>query len=134
MRDIFFVLIFPLILYAVFKRPFIGAAMWLWVAMFFPNGWVYGFAGSFRYNLIIVVCAVISYLCWKDKEKNEYDTLTFLILFFLFEVFQEFYRDNLLLPLNAIMFFFQNYPHLNYVFHFENHLKASSFWMIKVYL
>ncbi len=83
MRDIFFVLIFPLILYAVFKRPFIGAAMWLWVAMFFPNGWVYGFAASFRYNLIIVVCAVISYLCWKDKEKNEHDLLTFLILFFL---------------------------------------------------
>ena len=84
MRDIFFVLIFPFILYAVFKRPFIGAAMWLWVSMFFPNGWVYGFAGSFRYNLIIVVCAVFSYIGWKDKEKNEKDTLTSLILLFLF--------------------------------------------------
>jgi probable O-glycosylation ligase (exosortase A-associated) len=87
MRDIFFVLIFPLILYAVFKRPFIGAAMWLWVAMFFPNGWVYGFAGSFRYNFIIVVVAVFSYVRWKDKEKNEKDPLTFLILLFLFWTF-----------------------------------------------
>ena len=87
MRDIFFVLIFPLILYAVFKRPFIGAAMWLWVAMFFPNGWVYGFAGSFRYNFIIVICAVISYVRWKDKEKNEKDPLTFLILLFLLWTF-----------------------------------------------
>jgi probable O-glycosylation ligase (exosortase A-associated) len=87
MRDVFFVLVFPLILYAVFKRPFIGAAMWLWVAMFFPNGWVYGFAGSFRYNFIIVVCAVISYIFWNDKEKNEKDTLTFLILLFLLWTF-----------------------------------------------
>lgn len=84
MRDILFVLIFPLILYAVFKRPFIGAAMWLWVAMFFPNGWVYSFAGSFRYNFIIVVFAIISYVNWKDKQKNEKDTLTFLILLFIF--------------------------------------------------
>ncbi len=83
MRDIVFLLIIPFILYASLKRPFIGAAMWLWVAMHFPNGWVYGFAGNFRYNLIIVVCAFISYIKWKEKEKLEVDKLTFLIVLFL---------------------------------------------------
>ena len=84
MRDIFFLLILPFLLYASLKRPFIGAAMWLWVAMHFPNGWVYGFAGNFRYNLIIVVCAFLSYVKWQDKQKLEGDKLTFLIVLFLF--------------------------------------------------
>lgn len=83
MRDIFFLLIIPFILYASLKRPFIGAAMWLWVAMHFPNGWVYSFAGNFRYNLIIVACAFLSYLTWQEKEELESDKLTFLIVAFL---------------------------------------------------
>jgi probable O-glycosylation ligase (exosortase A-associated) len=87
MRDILFILIIPFILYASLHRPFIGAAMWLWVAMHFPNGWVYGFAGSFRYNLIIVVCAFLSYVLWKDKSKMEADQLTFLIVLFLIWTF-----------------------------------------------
>jgi probable O-glycosylation ligase (exosortase A-associated) len=87
MRDIVFLLIIPFILYASLQRPFIGAAMWLWVAMHFPNGWVYGFAGSFRYNLIIVVCAFLSYLRWKDKSKMDGDQLTFLIVLFLIWTF-----------------------------------------------
>jgi probable O-glycosylation ligase (exosortase A-associated) len=87
MRDILFILIIPFILYASLHRPFIGAAMWLWVAMHFPNGWVYGFAGNFRYNLIIVVCAFLSYVLWKDKSKMEADQLTFLIVLFLIWTF-----------------------------------------------
>ncbi len=83
MRDIFFLFIFPLIIYAVLRKPFIGAAMWLWVAMHFPNGWVYSFATSFRYNMIIVLCAAISYIKWKEKEPFKGDGLTFLIFIFL---------------------------------------------------
>ncbi len=84
MRDILFILIFPLLLYATLKRPFIGAAMWLWVAMHYPNGWVYGFASSFRYNFIIVIVAFLSYLKWKEKEKLPGDSLILLIFIFLF--------------------------------------------------
>ncbi|MCJ8321270.1 MAG: putative O-glycosylation ligase, exosortase A system-associated [Colwellia sp.] len=87
MRDIVLILIIPFIIYAVLNRPFIGAAMWLWVAMHFPNGWVYGFAGSLRYNLIIVICAFLSYLRWKDKGKLKVDQLTFLIISFLIWTF-----------------------------------------------
>jgi len=83
-RDLLFIVIFPLLVYASFKRPFIGAAMWLWVAMHFPNGWVYGFAGSFRYNLLIVIFAFLSYIFWKDKGKVSLDKTSFLIGLFLF--------------------------------------------------
>lgn len=83
MRDLVFILAFLFILYATFKRPFIGAAMWLWVAMHFPNGWVYGFAGNFRYNLIIVLSALLSYFIWKHKPKIKPDGLNFLIGLFL---------------------------------------------------
>lgn len=87
MRDLFLLLIIPFIFYAVLQRPFIGAAMWLWVSMFYPNGWVYGVAGSFRYNLLIVFFAVISYAKWPDKGKIPRDKLTFLIVIFLFWTF-----------------------------------------------
>ena len=44
MRDLFMLAILPLLLYPMFKRPFIAVGMWLWTALFFPNGWVYGMA------------------------------------------------------------------------------------------
>ena len=87
MRDVILLLIIPFIIYAALNRPFIGAAMWLWVAMHFPNGWVYGVAGSIRYNLLIVICGFISYILWRDKSRLEVDKLTFLIIAFLIWTF-----------------------------------------------
>ena len=82
MRDIFLVLVFPFLLYFIFKRPYIGVSLWIWSAMFFPNGWVWGFASSFRYNLLIALATIISYFFQKDKIKTESSALTTLILFF----------------------------------------------------
>lgn len=87
MRDALFLLIFPMILYFCFKKPFIGISMWLWVALFFPKGWVYGFASGFRYNLIIVAATIISYLVMKEKQKNQWDSLSWVVLLFLFWTF-----------------------------------------------
>ncbi|MEW6990608.1 putative O-glycosylation ligase, exosortase A system-associated [Colwelliaceae bacterium 6441] len=84
MRDVLMVCVMLAIFVAVIRKPFIGAAMWLWVAMFFPKGWVYGFAGAFRYNLLIVILAFASYMFSKDKKDNlPSDGLTFLIFMFL---------------------------------------------------
>lgn len=82
MRDILLVLVFPFLLYFIIKRPYIGVSLWIWSAMFFPNGWVWGFASSFRYNLLIALATIISYVFQKNKIKTEGSALTTLILFF----------------------------------------------------
>lgn len=83
MRDLLFIVVFPFLVFATLKRPFIGVAMWVWIAMHFPNGWMYSFGSGIRYNLIIVIVTVISYLILKNKPKVEWDLLTSLILLFL---------------------------------------------------
>ena len=82
MRDILLVLVFPILLFFIFKRPYIGVSLWIWSAMFFPNGWVWGFASSFRYNLLIAIATILSYVFQKNKIKTEASGLTVLILFF----------------------------------------------------
>lgn len=84
MRDILLVLVFPFLLYFIFKRPYIGVSLWIWSAMFFPNGWVWGFASSFRYNMLIALATILSYVFQKNKIKTEGSALTTLILFFFF--------------------------------------------------
>ena len=82
MRDILLVLVFPFLLYFIFKRPYIGVSLWIWSAMFFPNGWVWGFASSFRYNMLIALVTIISYVFQKNKVKTDSSGLTTLILVF----------------------------------------------------
>lgn len=82
MRDLFFLAILPLILYAMFKRPFIAVGMWIWTAMFFPNAWMYGFASSLRYNLIFTGITILGYLMLKDKPKVQFGAVGGLILLF----------------------------------------------------
>jgi probable O-glycosylation ligase (exosortase A-associated) len=50
--------------------------------MFFPNGWVWGFASSFRYNMLIALATIISYVFQKNKVKTDSSGLTILILVF----------------------------------------------------
>lgn len=82
MRDIFLITVFPVLLYFIFRRPYIGVSLWIWSAMFFPNGWVWGFASSLRYNMLIAVATILSYLFQQNKVKTDASGLTILILFF----------------------------------------------------
>jgi len=83
MRDIVLLLVFPILLFFVLRRPFIGSSLWLWSAMFFPNGWVWGIATSLRYNLIIAVTTVFSYLISRRKGQVCFGSVSVLILVFL---------------------------------------------------
>jgi probable O-glycosylation ligase (exosortase A-associated) len=83
MRDYFFLLVVPFIVYTMLKRPFIGLGMWVWTAMFYPNIWVYGIASNIRYNLLFSIVAIISYAAMRDKPKVKFDGITFLVVLFL---------------------------------------------------
>lgn len=74
---------FLLLLIPAFKKPFIAVSLWLWTAMFFPNGWVYGIGGAVRYNLFFSVVSIASVFFVKNKSKAELNGLTVLISCFL---------------------------------------------------
>lgn len=82
MRDILIALVFPIILYFIFKKSHIGASMWLWSAMFYPKGWVWGFANSIRFNLLIAIATMLAYLFQKEKIKTEISGLSILVFIF----------------------------------------------------
>ena len=84
MRDLFFLAVLPLFLYAMMKRPFIAVGMWIWTAMFFPNGWLYGIGSGMRYNLIFTGIAMLGYLVMKDKPKVNFGAIGAVIFLFLF--------------------------------------------------
>jgi probable O-glycosylation ligase (exosortase A-associated) len=56
--------------------------MWLWTALFFPNGWVYGLASNIRYNLLFTIVAIIGYLVMKNKPKLSISPLIGLVFVF----------------------------------------------------
>lgn len=82
MRDLFMLAILPVLLYAMAKRPFIAIGMWVWTALFFPNGWVYGMASGIRYNLLFTSVAVLAYLAMRDKPKVHFGLLGGLVMLF----------------------------------------------------
>ncbi|QNA90820.1 putative O-glycosylation ligase, exosortase A system-associated [Massilia sp. Dwa41.01b] len=87
MRDLFLLAILPIMLYAMVQRPFIAVGMWVWTALFFPNGWVYGMASHIRYNLLFTAVAILGYLAWKHKPRVQLGMIgSFVLLFFLWTV------------------------------------------------
>jgi len=84
MRDLFLLGLLPFMLYAMLQRPFIALAMLPWTALFFPNAWVYGIAGSIRYNLLFAGVTLVAYLVHKHKPSFRLSGLGMLVLLFFF--------------------------------------------------
>jgi len=82
MRDLVLLAVLPVLLYAMLQRPFIALAMWPWTALFFPNGWVYGVAGSIRYNLLFAGITIFTYLIQKNKPKVHFGAIGVMVLLF----------------------------------------------------
>ena len=84
MRDLVFILIFPILIYYAIKRPFIGVGLWFWSSNFKINELLYGFAHSIPINMVFALCTIISFITYKDKPKFKLDSLfTLVLLFFL---------------------------------------------------
>jgi probable O-glycosylation ligase (exosortase A-associated) len=82
MRDLLILCLLPVLLYTMAQRPFIAVGMWLWTALFFPNGWLYGFATVIRFNLLFTIVAILSYLVYKHKPKIQFGVIGALVLGF----------------------------------------------------
>ena len=82
MRDIVLVSLLPILVFYAYKRPFIGAGLWLWTSAFNINQLVYSFAASITYNRFFAIITILSYLVSKNKAKFTLDKLSWLILLF----------------------------------------------------
>lgn len=83
MRDLAFILFFFIIIFVSYRKPFIAVSIWLWSGLFVPVYWLYGFAESFRYNLIFSLFAMATYLFCRNKPSIRFDSIFFLIILLL---------------------------------------------------
>lgn len=82
MRDAVLLLVLPFLVFAILRRPFVGLGLWIWTAMFLPNAWVYGIAGSIRYNLLFAGLTIAVYLVSKQKTQLQLGKVGVLVILF----------------------------------------------------
>lgn len=96
MRDILLVAFFFITIYYTFKKPYIGVAAWIWIALFAPTQWAFGFSTSLRMNFTIVLVTFLSYLfVFKDKRFSIGSIGVFIILFVLQAGISTLFQDTL---------------------------------------
>ncbi|WP_102797863.1 putative O-glycosylation ligase, exosortase A system-associated [Bowmanella denitrificans] len=84
MRDIFFVAFLFYAIYFTIKRPYIGVAAWIWIALTAPAEWAFGFSQTFRLNFTIVLVTLLAYMFHKEKPKFQFTSLHFWVFAFWF--------------------------------------------------
>src|SRR6056297_3150824 len=84
MRDLLLVgFLFVAIFYS-FKRPYLGVAAWVWIALTAPTNWAFGFSQSFRLNFTIVIVTALSYLFLVKNKSFRPGKIGFWVLAFGF--------------------------------------------------
>jgi probable O-glycosylation ligase (exosortase A-associated) len=82
MRDLLMVGFLFVAIYYSFKRPYIGMAAWVWIALTAPAEWAFGFSQEFRLNLTIVLVTALSWLFVTKNKSFKMTGLTFWVLMF----------------------------------------------------
>jgi probable O-glycosylation ligase (exosortase A-associated) len=82
MRDLVITLIVFGSLPFIFKRPYIGVLMWVWVSVMNPHRLSYGFAYSFPFAFIIALVTLLALLVTKDDKKLPMTPIVITLLTF----------------------------------------------------
>jgi putative inorganic carbon (HCO3(-)) transporter len=84
MRDLLVTLIVIASLPMIFKRPYIGAVMWVWISVMNPHTQGWGFARTFPFAAIIAATTIVSvFLTKEDKRLPVTPIVKAFIVFFL---------------------------------------------------
>jgi putative inorganic carbon (HCO3(-)) transporter len=83
MRDILVTLIVFGLLPSVFKRPYVGALMWVWISVMNPHTQGWGFATSFPFAAIIGGVTIVSMLFNKDPKNLPLTPITWTLIAFV---------------------------------------------------
>jgi probable O-glycosylation ligase (exosortase A-associated) len=84
MRDLLLIGFLFVAIYYSFKRPYLGMAAWVWIALTAPASWAFGISSSFRLNLTIVLITALSYMMLTKNKKFPKHSLFFWLGFFAF--------------------------------------------------
>lgn len=82
MRDLLLVGFLFVAIYYSFKKPYIGVAAWIWIALTAPAKWAFGFSTSFRMNLTIVLITALAYFFVQKNKSYKFNGLSFWVLMF----------------------------------------------------
>lgn len=83
MRDVIITLIVFGSLPLVFKRPYLGAVLWIWISVMNPHTQGWGFARSFPFAAIIAGTTVLSMLVNKERFRLPAHPVTAIFIVFL---------------------------------------------------
>src|SRR6185312_16331214 len=83
MRDILVTLIVFGMLPQIFKHPYVGALMWVWISVMNPHTQGWGFATSFPFAAIIAAATLASLLINKDPKNLPLTSVTWVFIAFV---------------------------------------------------
>ena len=105
MRDIVIVVGLLALIPLIFKRPYIGALVWTWIAILNPHREAFGFSSAIRPNLLIVGVTLLALVLHSEKKRWPGGALSLTFVAFMawttlttalapdFETSFEFYND-----------------------------------------
>lgn len=84
MRDIVVTLVIFAALPYIFKRPYFGVIMWVWVSTMNPHTQGFGFAATFPFAAIIAAVTLVSLVFSREPKKLPMTPITVVLLLFVF--------------------------------------------------
>jgi putative inorganic carbon (HCO3(-)) transporter len=84
MRDIFVTIVVFLSLPLIFRKPYWGPAVWIWISVMNPHAQGWGFARTFPFAAIIAAVMLVSLLVYKGDKKLPMVPTTMVFIFFMF--------------------------------------------------
>lgn len=84
MRDILVTLVVFGSLPMIFKRPYWGAVLWIWISVMNPHAQGWGFARTFPFAAIIAACTLVSLFLYKGEKRLPMMPPVVLFIFFMF--------------------------------------------------
>lgn len=95
MRDLLLILFLFVAIYYAFKRPYLGVAAWVWIALTAPANWAFGISHSFRLNFTIVIITAIAYVFMQKNKSFSLGTIgTLVILFCIWTLITTIFNNN----------------------------------------
>ena len=82
MRDIVITLLVFGSLPYIFKRPWFGVVMWIWISVMNPHRLSYGFAYSFPFAAVIAAVTIIGLVITKDDKRMPKSAIVWVIVAF----------------------------------------------------
>lgn len=83
MRDILVTLIVFGLLPSIFKKPYMGALLWVWISVMNPHTQGWGFATTFPFAAIIAAVTILSLLFTKEPKSLPLTPVIWTFIFFV---------------------------------------------------